>query len=267
MTLKSILKKASIALGSTLLAFNIGCNSLTSHPQNFQERQSSTSSEQENLEAKIKNPVKIRKWQYSANIPANIFGGYLTHIYIHESGHAVTGLAMGVEIKEFRPYPGVIKYDDGHTDFHGGWVRYTKESYDKLSNQEKALTSIAGPAADIALAEIINYNLRKGNISPECQPFWATTSLMARCGPIWIAIKSLGDNKMNDFYHFEKMAEIPKEIPIGLVALYTALNAKRIKKELNVALGKDTYPINGSNSRVDLVPNQNGLGVSYTLNF
>ena len=260
MGLRSLLRKAGIGLGSLLLAGNLGCNSSRYHSNTDLERQPVEQKDLEQLtEYKPKSRKGLKLWQY----PVNLAGGFFTHILAHEGGHAVTALAHGVGIEEFHSYPGVV-----NGEFHGGWVRYEPESYHDTSPQERALMSIAGPTADIALAEVINYNLRNGKISEKYQPFWATTSLMARGGPLWIAIGSLKGSKLNDFAHFEEHTGVPKETMASLVFLYTALNAKRISKEFKVALGKDSYKYNpGGKGELNLLPYKDGLMISYNLNF
>ena len=71
----------------------------------------------------------------------------------------------------------------------------------------------------------------------------------------------------NDFWGFAENTGISEKTSLGVILLYTALSAKRIKKELNVMLGEEMYPVNERKSRVDLIPSENGLKLSYTLNF
>ena len=162
MGLKSLLKKASIGIGSLLLAGNLGCNSSRYHSNTDLQR--SQPLEQENLEDKIvdSKPYEPELWRYI--FPLNIFGGLLLKDFTHESSHAIAALACGAEIEDYHPIRFISgKYSEQSSS--GAYVKIRDEDYFNASNNERAIMHIAGSVADAALIETINYNLRNGNIS------------------------------------------------------------------------------------------------------
>ena len=262
MRLRSLLKKAGIGLGSLLLAGNLGCNSSSYNPNTDLQRLQPL--EQENLEDKIvySEPDELSLWRYVP--PLNILGGLLLRDFTHESSHAVAALAIGMEIEDYHP----IRFISGkYSERQTGYVKVTDESYVNASNTERAIAHIAGPVADIALTEVINYNLRNGNVSEAYQPFWATASLVSRWCLVGNAIFGVKGQMGNDFCGFAEYTGVSEKTSLGVVLLYTALSAKRIKKELEVVFGGDPYPVNTRKSGVDLIPYKGGLKVSYSLHF
>lgn len=257
--LRNLLLAGSIGLGSILSTMNIGCNKEHyPYPTNYIEPQSVSLEDKVNFEKQ----KKLNVLEY----PLNILGGLLIRDFTHESSHAVTALAVGMEIDDYN----FIRFNHGkYSEYQQCWVTVIDESWHNASDNERAAESISGPISDMALTEVINYNLRHGNISERYQPFWATTSLIYRWCSLFNAIKGLTKEQetLSDFNTFAENSGISEETSLGIVALHAILSAKRIKKEINVAVGRDSYPTNKSNKNVELFPIPDGLMARYVLNF
>lgn len=239
MSLKSVLKKAAMA---ALLVKTIGCNSLSSNT--------------EALETRIKKHSKLK----ALAIPANILAGYVTTAVQHEGNHALVGgmydaKITGFDIPYVSPegtvYPCALKWGN----------------YPESGTPESTMISLAGPLGQRLFIEGVNYNLRNGNVSSEAQQFWATTSLVARATLFETLLGAFKGNTENDFNVISKNTGISPEMMLGILTLDTALNAKKIVKEFNVALGKDTYKSKPKKARFDIYPAYNGYFATYSRRF
>lgn len=247
MGLKSILKKAAMV---SLLALNIGCNSFNAY--NTQEK-----AQIPNLETKVEleKPKRLKAYAY----PVNFLAGYITRTLEHESNHALIGALYGAEIERVRiPYDGLN---------HICGIDWNSETFPEDGTSEHTMTYLAGPLGERLFVEAINYNLRNGNVSPRAQPFWATTSLIARAAILETIFGTLNGDKINDFTVVSEDTGISPEAILGILALDTALNAKRIAKEFKVAIGKETYKTKQRKARFDAYPSHDGYSVAYTINF
>ncbi len=247
MSLRTILKKAGLTLGSILLSCNIGCNSL-----NYQN----TNPTPINLEEKVSKPKRLKAWQY----PVNILGGYFLTAVEHESSHILTGAFYDAKFERLE-----VPYEDGEGNTYACAVIWN--TYPEIGSTEDTMIKLAGPLGQRLFVETINYNLRNGKISQKYQPFWATTSLIARYLLLDSVAGALQEKKDNDFYIVSENTGIKPETLAGIVLLDVALNSGRIAKELKVALGRDIYQTREQKSRVDLIPTQNGINLTYTRNF
>lgn len=238
MSLKSVLKKAAVA---TLLATTINCNSLFSNT--------------ETLEKRVRKPSKLK----ALAIPTNILAGYITTAVQHEGNHAFFGSVydaqvIGLDIPYVSPegtvYPCALKWDNWPEDA-----------------AKDTMIRLAGPLGQRFFIEGINYNLRNGNVSPEAQQFWATTSLVARATLFETLLGAFKGNTENDFSVISRDTGVSPETMLGILALDTALNARRIAKEFNVALGRDTYKSKPGKARFDIYPAYNGYFATYSRKF
>jgi len=219
------------------------------------------------LEQKLEKPIesisakprKMKMWEY----PTNILGGIYIRTFAHENAHALTALAMGEEITEYHPFP----FIPNKWGMNFGYI--IVPGIADMSNEEKAIYAGAGPLADTALIEGINYNLRNGKISRSYQPFWATTSLATRTLLLANAIQGANGWKYdNDFEIIEEATGFSAKESLAVVSLYTILSLGRIKQEFDAAIGRKYYPEKESKKgQIEVVPAGSGLGLVYSGRF
>jgi hypothetical protein len=140
----------------------------------------------------------------------------------------------------------MYSYDDGYSEKIK--VKSIAELNDLLASRERELESkhiagiIGGPVATLALAETSSYMLRRGNISKENQPLWATITLMSRAHALYAPFQqeSSGGTK-SDFSIISEHSGVEQGYFAAAGMLYTLLNHKRIAKEFRVAQGLETF--------------------------
>jgi len=279
MSLKSFLRKAGTALGGLLLASNIGCRSGLEIASSVSPRQNRDLEAEVELEAEpraslsqasqglscedfVREKKRLKAWQY----PINLVGGWYTNRFLieiagHEGGHALAGTLVGAKVKSFELFP---EYE-GKT--YVACTNFEPETLPEPDSSAFTFILLAGPIAQRACIEAINYNLRSGKIDKKNQAFWATTSLIARYELLQYAVRE-GYNPVSDFHRASENMKIAPETFVYLIFLDGILNGKKISKEAEVALGLGHYPVRSERKQsLDLVPTGNGLSLRYSKRF
>ncbi len=106
-------------------------------------------------------------------IPEYFLAYFLVEPFIHESGHALVGTAVGLPIKKFHPYPGKGA---------GGYVSFdvTKESWEKIPKVKRNLINVAGVVSARAAAEGLDAMMNRTDMNPFVDQALATAYFSMR---------------------------------------------------------------------------------------
>jgi len=265
-SLESILGKVATIFSGLLLSLNLGCSaprtSYSEIPSPIEDRTEHAYATKEsitqNSTAKDPGTLKVN----AGKCLANILGGVVVSIAWHESGHALVARAFGTKVTDIK-----ISDKDEEGNWHPCTIFYD-ENYPEYGSKRDTMIALAGPLTERLMAEVINYNLRNGNVPEKCQPFLATASLVSRYFFINETLCAERGMPESDLSIVSKNTGINPEIMMSAALFDAVLNARRIAKEVRVALGKETYPHNTrANSRLELVPSPDSIGLVYTREF
>jgi len=257
MTGKGIIKKANLSLVSILLACNLSCSKTC-----FKTPPAKPELEILVRKKSIKKARNMRKL-VAQDYAKNFVGGVYLSVLMHEGMHKSLLDYYGYGIDEFiLPF-----FPNEYSNSILGGIQPSTERHDP---KKYSRVLMAGPIGDVALAETIGYNLRRGNIPRRYQSFFATASLLSRTELLCNAFQGMSEPSMlgNDFAYFSYLTKTDPQRWFNLVALYTAISIPKMIDEAKVAAGIKSFErAETKKGALITYPSKHGLSFSWINQF